>query len=385
MKNKLFLNKQLKDKIREISNSGNDAFYLYDTKKIQQNCRELLNVPYAPKSVHFAMMANSTPQFLSIIKQEGLNIFVNSIMHLELAMQLGYEGGQIVFAASAMDEVTMRKVNDYGALVILDSIGQFEQWQSLFPNSSVGIRCNIGELVVPKKTLAGYFIGKDSRLGLTIDEIEKLKGNPHILGLHIYVGTNITDISYFLECYSQIVKLAEWFPDLRFLDFGGGFGLSEGSSKEFDMKTYGHNVLALMNQVSEKTGRQIKLILEPGRIIGGDAGYFICKVVDIKGRGSNQFIGVNASSVQFPRPLFYPDSAFHPVSILRNNESLNGEFKHVSTIYGCSTYSRDFLAQNILLPQVSVGDLVVLGYAGSYCATAHTSFLGFPRVEEYFL
>ncbi len=385
MKNKFFLNKQLKNKIKEISNSGNGAFYLYDTKKIQQNCRELLNVPYAPKTVHFAMMANSTPQFLNIIKQEGLNIFVNSVMHMETAMQLGYKGRQIVFAASAMDEVTMRKVNDCGALVILDSIGQFEQWRSLFPNSGVGIRCNIGKMVVPKKTLAGYFIGNESRLGLTIDEIDKLKGNPHILGLHIYVGTNITDVSYFLECYSHIVKLAEWFPDLRFLDFGGGFGLSEGSSTEFDMETYGQNVLALMNQVSEKAGRQIRLILEPGRIIGGDAGYFICKVVDIKGRGSNQFIGVNASSVQFPRPLFYPDSAYHPVSILRNNDSLNDEFTQVSTIYGCSTYSRDFLAQNILLPQVSVGDLVVLGYAGSYCATAHTSFLGFPRVKEYFL
>jgi len=385
MENNLFLNKQLKNRIRELSDSDNGPFYLYDTKKIEQNCRKLLDVPYSPKSVHFAVMANSTPRFIELIKQAGLNIFVNSIMHLETALQLGYNGEQIVYAASAMDEATMRKVKDSGALVILDSIGQFDQWCSLFPNTGVGIRCNIGELVVPKKTLAGYFIGKRSRLGFTIDEINKLKGDPHILGLHIYVGTNILDINYFLECYSHIVKLAEWFPELRFLDFGGGFGLGEKSSKEFDIKTYGQNVSTLMNQVSEKMGRQINLILEPGRIIGGDAGYFVCKVVDIKNRGNHQLIGVNASSVQFARPLFYPDSAFHPVSILHKNDSTNNRARLVSSIFGCSTYSRDFLARDILLLKASVGDIVVLGYAGSYCATAHTSFLGFPPAKEYFL
>ena len=385
MKKNRFLNSQLKNKIRELSYSNKGPFYLYNTKKIQQNCRKLLDIPYSLKSIHFAMMANSTPQFLKIIKHAGLNIFVNSIMHLETVLKLGFDGEKIVYAASAMDDATMRKVQMCGALVILDSVGQYDRWRSLFPNTGVGIRCNIGELVIPKKTLAGYFIGKESRLGFTINEIYKLKGNPNISGLHIYVGTNIIDIDYFLDCYSQIVQLAELFPQLRFLDFGGGFGLGEDSSKEFDMKSYGQKVSRLMNRVSEKTGRQLKLILEPGRIIGGDAGYFVCKVVDIKNRGSHQLIGVNASCVQFPRPLFYPDSAFHPVSILHKTDSTDSELKLESSIFGCSTYSRDFLARNILLPQISVGDIVVLGYAGSYCATAHTSFLGFPQAEEYFL
>ncbi len=385
MNENLLITNQLKNRIRELSGSNNGPFYLYDTKIIQQKCCKFMDIPYTPKSIHFAMMANSTPQFLKIIKQAGLNIFVNSIMHLETAIQQGCNEEEIVFAASAMDEAKMRRVKDRGALVILDSIGQFDRWHSLFPNNSIGIRCNIGELVVPKKTLAGYFIGKESRLGLTIDEIDELKGNPNISGLHIYVGTNIIDINYFLDCYRHIVKLAGLFPELRFLDFGGGFGLEEEPSKEFDMNTYGQKVSSLMNQVSEKTGRQIKLILEPGRIIGGDAGYFICRVTDIKNRGDHQLIGVNASSVQFPRPLFYPDSVFHPVSIIHDNDSPNSKTMSLSTIFGCSTYSRDFLARNILLPQASVGDIVVLGYAGSYCATAHTSFLGFPRAEEYFL
>ena len=382
---KIFLNKYLRTEISNLSNSGKCPCYLYDTKRIQQNCQRFQNIPVSNKSIHFAMMANSTPQFISIIKQAGLNVFVNSLMHLETAQNLGFSGEEIVFAASAMDETTMRKVNDSGALVIIDSIGQLDQWSSLFPDAGVGIRCNIGELVEPKNTLAGYFIGKESRLGFTIDEIHKLKGNPNILGLHIYVGTNIFDIDYFLDCYSQIINLSELFPELRFLDFGGGFGLAEESYEEFDMDAYGKKVSKLMIKVSKKLGRRIKLILEPGRIIGGDAGYFICEVVDVKYRNNQQLIGVNASSVQFPRPLFYPGGAFHPVLVIRETESLNNKPGIKSSVYGCSTYSRDYLAQNINLPPVSVREILVFAYAGSYCATAYTSFLGFPQAKEYFI
>jgi diaminopimelate decarboxylase len=249
----------------------------------------------------------------------------------------------------------------------------------------VGLRCNIGELVDAKETLAGYFIGQRSRLGLTLPEIAELKGDPRTLGLHIYVGTDIVDIDYFLECYRHVADLVGMFPALQFLDFGGGFGLGQESATAFDLDTYGQRVSDLMDRVSQNVGRQIKLVLEPGRIVGGRAGYFCCKVVDIKSRGDHQFIGVNASCTQFPRPLFYPDSAFHPIAILHKTHSTSSDHRLVSSIFGCSTYSRDFLARDVLLPKTSVGDIVVLGHAGSYCASAHTSFLGFPQADEYFI
>ncbi|MDX2431548.1 MAG: hypothetical protein QNK35_11470, partial [Bacteroides sp.] len=63
----------------------------------------------------------------------------------------------------------------------------------------------------------------------------------------------------------------------------------------------------------------------------------------------------------------------------------NGKSGMASSIFGCSTYSRDFLARDSVLPQVSEGDTIILGHAGSYCAAAHTDFLGFPKAKEYFL
>jgi len=385
MKNEFEIGGQLMEKIWAFADSGETPFYIYDTKKIQENCREFLTIEYTPLSVHYAMMANSNPQFLKIIKQAGLKIFVNSLIHLEMALDLNFSGDEIIFAASAMDELSMRRVKSSGAKLILDSIGQFELWKSLFPDTGIGIRCNIGELVVPRKTNGGYFIGKQSRMGLTMDEINSLKGNPCISGLHIYVGTNISEIDHFLDCYQHVTNLAGLFPKLEFIDFGGGFGSGEKIAKEFDISTYNLKVTGLMNNIATKIGRKISLILEPGRIIGADAGYFVCKITDIKMGNNQHLIGVNASSVQFPRPLFYPDSAYHPVLIVNRDNIATDKAEGLSSIYGCSTYSRDYLARDMELPQPHIGDLVILGQAGSYCSAAYTSFLGFPKAEEYFI
>lgn len=387
MKNELFVSEHIIKKIWEFADAGNTPFYIYDTKRIRENCRKFLNIKYTPLSVNYAMMANSNPRFLTIIKQAGLNIFVNSLLHLETALDLNFRGDEIIYAASAMDESTMRKVKTSGAKVILDSLGQFELWQSLFPDTGIGIRCNIGELVVPRNTIGGYFIGNQSRMGLTISEINSIKDNPQVSGLHIYVGTNISEIDYFLDCYKQVTNLAEFFPKLEYIDFGGGFGFGDKIIKGFDIETYSRKVTELMQNIAFISGRKISLILEPGRIIGADAGYFVCKITDIKMRNNQQLIGVNASSVQFPRPLFYPDSAFHPVSIQSRfpPTSESDTSGRLSSIYGCSTYSRDYLARDVELPQAHTGDIAILGLAGSYCSTAHTSFLGFPKAEEYFI
>ncbi len=381
----IHLGNDLKKKIIELANSMNSPFYIYVTDKIKQSCQQLLEINYDLKSIHFAMMANSNRQFLKVIQQEGLNVFVNSVVHLDTALSIGFKPEQIIFAASAMNEETMKLCKQYGVYVVLDSIGQFNKWNALFPQSSVGIRCNIGELVDPKKTTAGYFIGEKSRLGLSLDSIEKLKGNTNINGLHVYVGTNITELDYFFDCYQQIIKLAEWFPKIEYIDFGGGFGIGEKHYVQFDMKTYGEKVTALMNQVNNNLDRKIKLILEPGRIIGVESGCFVGRVVDVKHRNNRQLIGINASVVQFPRPLFYPDSAFHPVQIIHTNGTVPSNENVKSVIYGCSTYSRDFLAKDVDLPNVHPGDIVVFSHAGCYCASAHTDFLGFSKAKEIFI
>lgn len=362
-----------------------EPYYVYDTQKIRKQCRRFQNLSYPEKSVHFATMANIHPRFLQIVKEENIRVFVNSILHLEAVMQAGFKAEEIVFTSSGLAEKTMTKIANYGVRVNVDSPMQLAKWQQLFPGKRVGIRCNIGNSVCPFSTHAGYFIGENSRLGFTEDEIKDIADTSKISGLHLYAGTDIFDVDYLLECYSALIRLADYFPALDHLNMGGGFGVPENGGDAFDFAEYDRRLSELMHLASKKANRKLKLILEPGRIIGGEAGFFVCSVTDIKSRNDRRLIGVNASTVQFPRPLLYPDTARHPVTVLRNGIPLEGNEKVDSTIFGCSTYSRDVFRNQLLLPRVEPGDTIVFGNAGSYSAYAYLHFLGFPKPEEFFV
>ncbi len=370
--------------IRIHVNRNRDPFYLYDLDHIRAMCKRFARLPYPRTSVHFACMANSHPSFLAVIRDEGIRVFVNSIPHLRQAIASGFSGDELVFAASALDEPSLWEVHDARALVNLDSNQQVSLWRHLFPGTPFGIRCNIGELVEPKNTRGGYFLGKESRLGMTPDEILTLAGNRDVQGLHMYVGTDICSFDYFKQCYQALSEFVEFFPGITYIDFGGGFGLADENGAEFDFDRYGQMAASLMDRISARVGRPIRMIIEPGRVIGARAGWFVCRVTDVKERNGKQLVGVNASSAQFPRPLFYPESAHHPVALLHVDPRLNGKPVVPSSVYGCSTYSRDFLARDVMLPHATVGDIIVLGNAGCYCAAAYTHFLGFPQPKEIF-
>lgn len=371
----------LKNQILALCDTEPRAFYVYDRSVIRENCRSFMTIPYEPKLITFASMANASVPFLETVRSEGVSIFVNSLGHLATALEIGFKGEEIVFTSSAMEESTMREVARVGAICNLDSVGQVSQWFRLFPDRPVGIRCNIGDRVEAKKTRGGYFLGKNSRLGLDLHEIEALENKALINGLHLYLGTDIIDLDYFRLCYETVAELAAMFPNLDYLDFGGGFGVTTESGLHFNMETYGRAVTEIMEKVSVAHGRAVKLILEPGRIIGGESAWFIARVTDVKERGDTQLVGVNASTAQFTRPLMYPDDAYHPITILHGDTGALVK----SAVYGCSTYSRDFFAKEIELPRLAPGDIISFGHAGSYCASSYTTFLGFDKAPEYYL
>jgi len=377
-----------KDILNFINTKGKkefDPYYVYDSDVIREHCRAFQNISYQNKSIHFASMANINPQFLRIVREEKINIFVNSVMHLAVVQEAGFSNREIIFTSSALTGKTMQIAHHSGVHLNLDSPNQLELWLKLFPGEPIGIRCNIGDNVTPYASHAGYFIGSESRLGFTREEIAQIADKSVINCLHLYAGTDIFNIDYFINCYKELLAIAVDFPNLAYLNFGGGFGVSENGEIQFDFSEYNKRVTQLMLEVSLRKGSSLKLILEPGRIIGGEAGFFVCNITDVKKRGDHRMAGVNASTVQFSRPLMYPEIANHPVVIIRDEVQLITETLFPTTIYGCSTYSRDLFSKMIQLPELEIGDTVVFGNAGSYSASSYSHFLGFPHPEEYFV
>lgn len=379
----------LKKDILTFINSKNinefDPYYVYDSQVIRDHCRMFQNINYSNKSIHFASMANINLQFLNIVKEEKINVFVNSILHMQIAQEAGYCKQEIIFTSSALSEKSMRFARNAEVQLNVDSPNQLKLWMKLFPDKPIGIRCNIGDTVNPPESHAGFFIGSESRLGFSLEEIAQIADKSIINGLHVYVGTDIFDIDYFINCYAALANIAVDFPKLEYLNFGGGFGVSENGGEQFDISGFNSRVSSLMSAVSQRRGSSLRLILEPGRIIGGESGFFVCNVTDVKKREDKRLVGINASTVQFSRPLLYPDIANHPVMIIRDGLQVISDDLFTTSIYGCSTYSRDLFSKNAALPELEIGDIVVFGNAGSYSASSHSNFLGFPKPEEYFI
>ncbi len=370
------------DMAKELAEQEPTPFYLYDTGRLRRSCRKLRALPAAPR-VYFATMANAHPRFLEVIREEGLGVFVNTMGHLERALEVGFEPRDIIYTASGMSDALMRQVQATGAEVNLDSPGQIARWRTLFPGQPFGIRCNIGDRIQARETRGGFFVGPQSRLGLSGTEIEAAFGSLDIHGLHLYVGTDILDLDYFEACYRALLELIPHFPALTYIDLGGGFGVPGPGQEPFDFDAYGGLVTTIMEEASTLAGRPLDLVLEPGRIVGAETGVFVCRVTDVKLRGEHQLVGVDGSSAQFPRPLLYPDSAWHPHLLLPADGRDAGRAVPAK-IYGCSTYSRDFLVWEGALPPAQPGDVVVIGHAGAYSASLHTQFLGFPPALEHY-
>ncbi|MDD3875132.1 MAG: hypothetical protein PHT69_00765 [Bacteroidales bacterium] len=361
-------------------------FYLYDVEKIRSNCSAFKAIPYPNLSLHYASMANSSKYFLKIILKEGLGIFVNSLEHLNMAIETGFKKESIVFTASSLEKETMIEAQKKAMFIHLDSLNQLQLWTSLFPNQRIGLRVNLVDAFNEEAGIkSGLFIGSKSRLGIDTESLKFIENPDMINGLHIYVGTNILDQDYFFEYYAKLIETAELFKNLEYVDFGGGFGIDSSMSQVFDTENFNKRLSELVHNFTLHRGRNIKLILEPGRIIAGDAGYFVCKVIDIKYRNDKQFIVSNASVSQFPRPLFYCNEAIHPVFLVSEQLIIKEQSIQKSAIVGCSTYSRDYLADDVFLPNAQIGDFVVFTQAGAYCASLFTKFLGFHEPDEYYI
>lgn len=360
-------------------------FYLYDSQAILQSCRRFLSVPWQPARVHFATMANAHPEFLRLVREAGLAVFAGSPGHVATARQVGFEPRDIVLTASAMSESTLSLARDLGVHVNLDSPGQVRRWRALAPGVPFGVRCNITPpRQAGRRRGPAVFVGKGSRLGLDAADLRALAGSEDVAGLHLYAGTDILDVAWFDACYRRLGAFVGLFPEIRYLDLGGGFGVSRDGEPAFDFPAWERLVADFMAEASARAGRRLRLVLEPGRIVGAEAAWFVCRVSDVKRRAGRQLVGVTASSVQFPRPLMYPDRCVHPVALLRGGGIADGG-ETPSRVFGCSTYSRDFLVHDAPLPEARPGDLVCIGQAGAYCASSFTRFLGFEPADEYFL
>jgi diaminopimelate decarboxylase len=371
-------------KIRAHAAEAPSPCYIYDLSRLRQRLAMVLGLGIPHTQIFFATMANDHPAILATVRDAGAGVFVNSPSHLRLVLDLGFSPDRIVFAASNMITEELKLCIEKGVHLVLDSIGQIEAF-GLAGGKRCSLRINVGS-VAPNGDVVVDPIYRFGILPEEIDAALEVATNHGVtlVGAHCYFGTDIMEPKTLIQGLEALCLLAEQLPDLELIDAGGGFGVPDRvGESEFDLECYRAGAAAAIESLRARLGRPVKLFIEPGRYLSADCAFFVVTVVDEKRRSDRVFVGVDASTTVFPRPLLYPETGVHHCEPLAIDNQPSDNLP--AFVCGNSTYSRDFFGRQICLPRLRRGERLIFHNAGAYCRSMITKFLGKEQPTELFL
>ena len=200
-----------------------------------------------------------------------------------------------------------------------------------------------------------------------------------VVGVSVHIGSQILSVEPFLAAMERVADLVKQLRgsghDIRYVDAGGGLGISYTSESGFDFKSrvasYAEALLEGLRSV------RVHILLEPGRTIVGPAGALLTRVLYVKRNGTKRFIVTDAAMNDLIRPSLY--KAHHEiVPVLRRDQTSTGIFDVVGPV--CET--GDFFAHDRELPEVAEGELLAILDAGAYGMVLSSNYNTRPRPAE---
>ena len=215
-----------------------------------------------------------------------------------------------------------------------------------------------------------FGVGAD--IALSMYKQAALSENLKVCGLDYHIGSQITEVSPFIEALDRALELVEKLNSenilIEHLDIGGGVGVSYDQEKTINIKDY-------LNSVTKRVNK-MKVLVEPGRSIVGNAGIFVTKVEYLKQNDLKSFAIVDGAMNDLIRPSLY-DSFHQAVLIDDNSMGIND----IWDIVGPVCESSDFLAKNRNLT-LEKGDYIAIMTAGAYGFVLSSNYNSRPRVPE---
>jgi diaminopimelate decarboxylase len=226
---------------------------------------------------------------------------------------------------------------------------------------------------------------KKNKFGIQVEKAKELyarardlKGvNP--IGVDCHIGSQLTDLSPFREAVERLGDLIQGLRkdgvDIRYLDVGGGLGIPYDKEEPPPPGAYG---AAILEKVADLG---VTLILEPGRVLVGNAGILVTKVLFRKETGVKRFVIVDAAMNDLVRPSLY--EAHHSIwNVSRNPAGTSAEGRSTVDVVGPICESGDFLARSRELDPVANGDLLAVMSAGAYGFSMSSNYNSRPRAAE---
>jgi diaminopimelate decarboxylase len=379
------------EKLQEIITQYPTPFHIYDEKAIRENARRLLKAFSWNEGFkeYFAVKANPNPYILKILQSEGFGADCSSLTELLLSEKVGITGEEIMFSSNDTPAIEYKKAIAAGAIINLDDITHI-----LYLEKHCGIpevvsfRYNPGPL---RKGNAIIGHPEESKYGFTKAQlfegykIVREKGAKRF-GLHTFVASNELNPQFFIDTGIMLFELAQELKKeldirLEFLNLSGGIGIPyKPEDQAVDLEFVSEGIQKKYNEMLLPAGlHPMKLFMECGRVITGPYGYLVSRVLHQKEIYRN-FIGLDSCMANLMRPALY--GAYHHISVLGKE---NMPRDHVYDVTGSLCENNDKFAINRKLPQIEIGDIIVIHDTGAHGHAMGFNYNGKLRSAELLL
>lgn len=374
----------------ELAELHGTPLFVYSRSVLQAQAQALLAVP-APfgLTARYAMKANPNPDVLRTLQEQGINIDASSGYEAEKALELGFKPGQILLTSQQLAH-NFKELLEQGIQFNATSLHQLESYGQLFPGSDVSLRINpgIGSGHSAKTNVGGV----TSSFGIWHEYIPQIHELCHqynltITRMHTHIGSG-TDPAVWQEATKVSLELIKQFPDATIINLGGGFKVGRlDTEHSTDMTIVGQAIANELSRFKVETGRELHLELEPGTFMVANAGILIARVADIVDTGSEgfKFLKLDTGMNDILRPSLY--GAQHPLAVV-NDAAEQQDY----VVVGHNCESGDLITPAPGEPEqlgprrlntASIGDLVLIGGTGAYCASmAAHGYNSYPSATE---
>ena len=332
----------------------------------------------------FAVKANSSMAVMNLFASLGGGADIVSGGELFRALNAGVPSKRIVYSGVGKTIDEMHEAIKADILLFnLESAQEMRVLNQvageLGKKVPVGIRVNpdVNAKTHPKITTG---MAKN-KFGVPVDEtiilFEQARDltNLEIKAVSCHIGSQLTEISPFADTIERMASLVEKLRadghTVEYLDLGGGLGITYDREKPPLPDEYASALKSVINRLD------IKLILEPGRVLVGNAGILLCKVNFTKRTALKRFFVIDAAMNDLIRPSFY--DSYHGILPVKQKP---GTEMVVADVVGPICESSDFIARDRELPRFERGDLMAVMSAGAYSFAMSSNYNSRPRAAE---
>ena len=386
------------EQLQEMVQQYPTPFHLYDEKGIRANARALHRAfAWNPGfKEYFAVKATPTPQILKILREEGCGVDCSSLTELMMSQRCGFAGGEIMFSSNDTPAEEFTLAAQLGATINLDDITHIDFLRDtigMIPKK-ISCRYNPGGTFTLGESKEGFQVMDnpgDAKYGLTRPQMtqafRRLKElGAEEFGIHAFLASNTISNEYSPALAAILFRTAVELKEetgchITFINLSGGIGVPYRPEQPAnDIAVIGEGVRKAFEEILVPAGMgDVSICTELGRFMLAPYGHLVTRVLHQK-HTHKEYIGVDACAANLMRPAIY--GAYHHITVM-GKETAPAD--HEYDVTGSLCENSDKFAIDRMLPEISIGDLLVIHDTGAHGHAMGYQYNGRLRSAEVLL